>query len=152
MGYFLRTITNPSHRQELFDRFARIDPAKPPLWGRMTAPAMLIHLCDQMRMPFNENPGDPIPGAPRYPVLRQLILYVLPWPKGKIQGPPEAFQSDPGTWSDDLALLNELVDQFVNAEPERQWPVHPNFGPLSRREWAAFCYRHFDHHLCQFGV
>lgn len=152
MLYLLRTIDNPSHRTELCDRLARLDPAQPPLWGRLTAPRMLVHLCDQMRMPFNDNPSGPLPGPPRVPVLREAFLYFLPWPRGTVQGPPEAFVTEPGNWSSDLETLRELVDQFVNASPRRQWPLHPNWGRLSRRQWGVFCYRHFDHHLRQFGV
>ena len=62
-------------------------------------------------MPFNDNPSARIPGVPRGLVLRQLILYFLPWPKGTIQGPPEAFHTEPGNWSDDLATLKKLVEQ-----------------------------------------
>lgn len=152
MAYVLRTILSRVHRKDLFARLERLDPAQAPLWGRMTAPSMLAHLCDQMRMPFNDNPSARIPGVPRNPVLRQFVLYFLPWPKGTIQGPPEAFHTEPGKWSDDLATLKKLVEQFVNAPPDRHWPDHPNWGRMSRREWGVFCYRHFDHHLCQFGV
>lgn len=152
MSYVLRTMLNPAHRQALFDRLERLDPAQPPLWGRMTAPSMLAHLCDQMRMPFNDHPSGHIPGVPQNAIMKQLVLHFLPWPKGTIQGPPEAFHSKPGNWSDDLATLSELIDQFVNAPPAGPWSDHPNFGRMNRREWGIFCYRHFDHHLCQFGV
>jgi hypothetical protein len=113
---------------------------------------MLAHLCDQMRMPFNENPSGPLPGPPRVPILREAALYFLPWPRAQIQGPSEAFLSAPGNWTEDLETLKQLVHQFVNADPHRQWPIHPNWGRLSRRQWGVFCYRHFDHHLKQFGV
>lgn len=152
MAYFLRTILSPLHRKDLFARLERLDPSQAPLWGRMTAPSMLAHLCDQMRMPFNDSPSARIPGVPRQLVMRQLILYFLPWPKGTIQGPPEAFHTEPGHWSDDLATVKKLVEQFVNAPPDRHWPDQPNFGRMSRRDWGVFCYRHFDHHLRQFGV
>lgn len=152
MAYLLRTILSPLHRKDLFARLERLDPSQAPLWGRMTAPSMLAHLCDQMRMPFNDIPSARIPGVPRNPVMRQLVLYLLPWPKGTIQGPPEAFHTEPGNWSDDLSTLKNLVEQFVSAPPDRHWPDHPNWGRMSRREWGVFCYRHFDHHLCQFGV
>jgi len=113
---------------------------------------MLAHLCDQMHLPFNDNPSGPLPGPPRVPVLREAALYFLPWPKGKIQGPPEAFVSPPGTWSDDLAKLENLVDQFLTTDPRHPLALHPNWGRLSRREWGVFFYRHLDHHLKQFGV
>lgn len=152
MSYFMRTIQNPKDREELFDRLARLDPAQPPHWGRLTAPAMLAHLCDQMRMPYTDNPSPPIPGIQHYPVMRQLVIYLFEWPKAKIQGPPEAFQTPPGAWLDDLATLRGLVESFVTASPDRPWADHPNFGRLSYREWGYFSYRHFDHHLRQFGA
>jgi hypothetical protein len=152
MSHFLRTILNPLHRKEILERFERLDSAHAPRWGRMTAPHMLVHLCDQMRMPFNDKPSGRIPGVPTNRILKHLVLYVLPWPKGIIQGPPEAFLTEPGNWADDLAALRELVDRFVNAPPQRSWPDHPNFGRMSRRAWGVFCYRHFDHHLRQFGA
>lgn len=150
MSYVMRTIQKPAHRKVLFDRLARIDPAEPPLWGRLTAPQMLAHLCDQMRMPYNDHPSPPIAGVQRYPVMQQLVLYLLPWPKGEIQGPSEAFQTPPSIWSEDVATLKTLVDQFVNASPDRAWADHPNFGPMNYRVWGYFSYRHFDHHLRQF--
>lgn len=152
MSYLLRTILDPAHRQELFDRLERLDPSRAPLWGRLTAPRMLAHLRDQMRMPFNEQPGAPIPGLPRVPLMRAVTLYVLPWPRGVIRGPPEAFTSEPGPWRDDIGALKELVDVFVAAPPRARWPDHPNFGRMSRRDWGVFCWRHFDHHFRQFGA
>lgn len=149
--YPIRTLNDASHRRGLFDRLARLDPEQPALWGSLTAPRMLAHLCDQMRMPLRDQPCAPIPSPTRYPVLRELFLYVLPWPKGRIQGPPEAFQADPAQWSEDLATLNGLVDRYLSLEPDRTWPDHPHFGRMNRRAWGAFCYKHFDHHLRQFG-
>ncbi len=152
MSYFMRTIQNPKDRKDLFDRLGRLDPAQPPLWGRLTAPTMLAHLCDQMRMPYNDNPSPPIPGVQHYPVMRQLVLYLLPWPKAQIQGPPEAFHTPPAVWSEDVATLKALVDQFVNASADRPWADHQHFGPMNHRVWGYFSYRHFDHHLRQFGA
>jgi hypothetical protein len=152
MSYLLRTILDPAHCQELFDRLDSLDSARTPRWGRMTAPSMLAHLCDQMQMPFNEHPSGPIFGLPRVPMMRAVTLYVLPWPRGRIKGPPEAFRSTPRAWRDDIATLKDLVDAFAAAPPVRRWPDHPNFGRMSRRDWGVFCYRHFDHHFRQFGA
>ena len=151
MLFLLHSIDNARDRQNLFDRLGRLDPSRAPRWGRLSAPQMLVHLCDQMRMPFNDHPSGPLFGPPRVPVLWEAFLYVLPWPKG-VPGPREAFVTEPGVWADDLETLRRLVDEFLNADPERPWPVHPNWGRLSRRQWGVFCYRHFDHHLKQFGV
>jgi hypothetical protein len=152
MSLLYRTIDDVKDRQNLFDRLGRLDPTRPPLWGRLSAPQMLAHLCDQMLMPFNENPSGPLPGPPRVPIVREAFLYYLPWPRARIGGPAEAFVSEPGTWSGDLEKLERLVNDFVRADPKRPCALHPNWGRLTRREWGVFCYRHFDHHLKQFGV
>ncbi len=148
----MRTLFDPTQRMQTRARFELIEPDQPALWGRLTAPKMLAHLCDQMRMTLGEQHTEPIPGAARLPVVRELFLYVLPWPKGKIQGPPEAFVTTSVGWTRDLATLNGLVERFVSQGPDGQWPDHPTFGRMSGRAWGVFCYRHFDHHLRQFGV
>lgn len=94
MSFLVCTIDDPIDRRELFARLSRLDPTRGPLRGRMSAPRMLAHLCDQMRMPFNENPSRRLPGPPRVRGLREAFLYFLPWPKGRAQGPPEAFRTD----------------------------------------------------------
>jgi hypothetical protein len=150
--YLFKSVLDPGHRRLLFDRLDRLDPACVPRWGRLTAPAMVAHLRDQMQMPFNEHPSAPIPGVPRKTMMRAVVLYLLPWPEGVIPGPPEAFRSVPGAWREDIEALKAQVEFFVAAPPRPRWPDQPNFGRMSRRDWGVFCYRHFDHHLRQFGA
>ena len=147
----MKNILNSKHRAEILGRLRGLDAERPALWGKLTAPRMLVHLCDQMLMTLGEHQCAPIPGPGRYPVLRELFLYILPWPKGKIQGRPEVFLMAPTEWDRDLATLNGLVERFVNEGSRDKWPDHPHFGRMSRRAWGVFCHRHFDHHIRQFG-
>jgi Protein of unknown function (DUF1569) len=148
------TLFENECRTELLARLERLDPEHPPQWGRLSAPQMVTHLGDQMRLTLGDVPWSPVrKRCPwRYPGIKQATLYVLPWPKGGIQGPEEAFVTQPGDWSMDVAALEELVARFVARSPSGTWPAHPFFGPLSGRQWGVFCFRHFDHHLSQFGV
>ena len=148
----MRTIHNIRHRTQLLARLADVNPEQPPLWGSLTAPAMMVHLCDQLRMALGEHLCVPVPGVWRYAAFREAFLYIpLLWEKG-MQGPPEAFVTAPTSWEDDLATLHELLERVVTHEPEGDWPEHPNLGRMSRRAWGVFTYRHFDHHLRQFAV
>jgi hypothetical protein len=52
----------------------------------------------------------------------------------------------------DVAALEALVARFIARDPSGTWPEHPLFGPLTGLEWGVFSYRHFDHHLRQFGA
>jgi hypothetical protein len=113
---------------------------------------MLVHLGDQMRMTLGNAQWTRMPGYLRYPGFKQAALYWLPWPKGRIQGPPEVFVTTPTDWAADLVTLQDLVARLVARGPDGSWPDHSHFGPLSGRQWGVFCYRHFDHHLRQFGA
>ena len=114
-------------------------------------PKMVAHVSDQLRMDMGE-----IASAPQSRVLSVrpaawLMIYVIPWPHGA-KGPREAFTTSPAEWQHDVEALKVLVDRLPQWEPPGDWPVHPLFGPLTRRDWGAVSYKHFDHHLRQFAV
>jgi hypothetical protein len=146
-----RTILDPPTRQALLDRFRHLNPGAAPRWGRMTAPRMLAHLSDQMRHTLGDAPAAPRRGPLRWPVLRHVAMFWLPWPRGYAKGPPEAFLTKPTTWDADLATFLQLVNRFVEQEHRTEWPEHAFFGPMTRNSWGRFCHRHFEYHLQQFG-
>ena len=148
------TMFDAKRRHDLLTRLRRLDPNREPLWGRLTARQMPPHLIDQMRITLGEVVvKQRLSSFPvRYPPLRQAALYWLPWPKGRIQGPAEGFLSQPTEWNADLDTLEGLVERFVQrGSGASSWPEHPAFGRLNGREWGVFCYRHFEHHISQFG-
>jgi hypothetical protein len=118
----------------------------------MNAPQMLAHLCDQMRHTLGDAHAEPRRTIWSWPPFKQLGLYVLPWPAGKLRGPWEAFVSRPNTWGADLNQFFGMVDRFVAEERRTTWPGHAIFGAMNRRSWGFFCHKHFDHHLRQFGA
>ena len=77
---------------------------------------------------------------------------VRPWPRGRVQGPPEAFLTQPTSWPEDLAVFEALVQRFIDSETRADWPEHAIFGSMTRQSWGRFCHRHFDYHLRQFGA
>lgn len=146
----MRTLFDDHDRGTLLGRLRRVDPNHPPRWGRMTARQIPPHLIDQMRITLGELPCEPLPGILRYSPVREAALYWLPWPKG-VSGPPEAFVTPASDWTADLDALETLVDRLVRRGPSGSWPEHPRFGRMNGRDWGVFCYRHFDHHVTQFG-
>ena len=49
-------------------------------------------------------------------------------------------------------LLNQLNTFLAKGEKNCDGRVHPAFGKLSSYEWGFSQWKHFDHHLRQFGV
>ena len=118
----------------------------------MTAPRMICHLADQVRHALELSPVEARHGWLRWGCVKWLTIYVLPWPKGKVEGPPEAFLTQPASWKADLAELIDLVEQLAAQDPGGEWPDHALMGRMSGADWGVFTYKHFDHHLRQFGA
>lgn len=146
----MQSLFDARTRSLFLERFRRLRPDASPAWGRMSASQMLAHLSDQMRHALGDATCAPIRGPLRWPLLKPLVLYWLPWPRGRAKGPPEAFLTAPTTWARDLETFEQLVMRFAAQEARSSWPDHALFGSMSGRAWGIFCCRHFDYHLRQF--
>jgi hypothetical protein len=146
-----KTLANARMRHELLDRLERLEPGATPLWGTMTAPQMLAHLADWMLMAKGELKVTLHNRPQRYPPLKQLLVYWLPFPKG-IMTSPELVGREPLEWSIERAAVRQQVQSFENLNPKMIWPDHPVFGKMTPHAWCVFAYRHMDHHLRQFGI
>jgi hypothetical protein len=145
------TLWEPETRRTLQQRMARLTPAHPAKWGRMSAPQMVSHLIENMRMATGELAVAGRPGLLRYSPIKQLVIYYAPFPKG-VPTAPELIARSPKEWTDDVQQPNVLIDRFLARNVSGAWPEHPAFGAMSGRAWGVLACRHIDHHLRQFGV
>lgn len=148
----MRTMFDNATRAEVCERIRRLRPDAQRRWGRMTAPQMIAHLTDQMHHTLGDATTAPRPGVLRNPLVRYLVIYWLPWPKGRVKGPPEAFITQPTTWDADIQTLISLLDRLVEQQSSTDWPEHAFLGRMTSKDWGVFCHKHFNHHLSQFGV
>jgi hypothetical protein len=152
----MKTMSNAGDQEEITRRFKAIRPASERRWGRMTAHQMVCHLSDGFRLYMGERTAKA--GAGRVPreILRWVALWApLPWPHG-FKTLPELDQEAGGTrpveFEKDMRELLGLIDRFVRLPDEFQWPTHPLFGKMPKRDWMRLGYLHTDHHLRQFGA
>jgi hypothetical protein len=147
----MKSLWQADARRELHERLAHLTPHQRAMWGKMNAAQMVVHLADAMRMTFGDLPVVSKGGPLRYPPLKQLLIYWLPWPQG-VPTAPELLGRAPSSWTTDVSELDALIDRFGREDRKRAWPAHPAFGRLNARQWGALGYRHIDHHLRQFGA
>ena len=148
----MRTMWDGPCQREIRDRVARLSPERKGEWGMMSAPQVVCHLADSLKMALGDLPVTSKHLPIRYPPLKQFIVYVAPFPKN-VPTAPELLVRSPRGWNADVADLQALVDRFVARGSESTpWVDHPAFGRLSRRAWGVLVYRHMDHHLRQFGA
>jgi hypothetical protein len=146
-----KSIFQARARAELQQRLATLTPDRAPLWGKMNAPKMVVHLADALKMALGELPVKPRKVPLRFPIIKQLVIYVLPWPKGTPTA-PELLARAPAAWNGEIVTLSALIEKFSTRTAREPWPPHPAFGKMSGRLWGALVYRHCDHHFTQFGV
>jgi hypothetical protein len=145
----MKTIWNRTEREELATRLSKVQAGSTPMWGRMSAPQMVAHLADALRMAVGEVPCAAKMSPLRYPPFKQLVVYVLPFPKG-VPTAPELLARAPAEWTTEVTELEGLVERIGTRGPAGPFADHPAFGKLSGRAWGALMYKHMDHHLRQF--
>jgi hypothetical protein len=151
----MRSLVSSSDVDELIARLDRLSPDTPRRWGTMTPHEMLCHLADSFRAMTGEREISRVPASGfRRRVMRFVALQLpLPWPKGIPTMPevdPKRKGTPPAVFETDRQALLALLRRFLSEEA--RYTEHPTFGPMPRREWLIWGYRHMDHHLRQFGL
>ncbi|MDB4892873.1 MAG: hypothetical protein JWL61_4728 [Gemmatimonadetes bacterium] len=147
----MKTIHAAADRRSIVERIGRLQPDSRAQWGKFTAPRMVVHLTDALRMATGELACKPKQTPLRFAPLKQLAIYVLPFPKG-LPTAPELLERVPSAWKGEVNALEGMLDRVGKRTATDAWPLHPVFGTLSPRAWGVLVYRHCDHHLRQFGV
>lgn len=146
------TFWDAATRDEICRRVERLNVDTTPRWGRFNAARMLAHLNDAMRMALGELPVAPKHTPLRRPLIKQLVIYVAPWPKSAPTAPELIARCDGAQFGEERAAFIPIVERLAAKPTTGPWPEHPAFGTMTRRAWGVLLARHIDHHFKQFGV
>lgn len=144
------TIHDDVARAALLRRLDALRPELTPRWGRMSAPQMVTHLIEAYRMPSGELQMKRV-AMPLRPLVRWLMLYLLPFPKGAPTA-RELLARVPDSWEADVATLRAAIAAATKPPAGARVGEHPLFGRMSVRDWGVLLYKHTDHHFRQFGI
>lgn len=147
----MRNLFNDADRGELLARIGRVTDESKPLWGRFTADRMLCHLAQSMKMANGEIDVVPKKLPLRFFPLKQIAIYLAPFPKG-VPTAPELLAAPETSVDDARQQVCDAIGRFAAKRDATAWSAHPAFGPMSRKAWGVLTWRHCDHHLRQFGV
>jgi hypothetical protein len=148
----MTTLWDATTRAAVLDRARRLRADTRPRWGRFNSADMMAHLNDSLRMALGDLVVAPKHTPFRRFPLKQLVLYVLPFPRGAPTAPELLARRGQAALEPELRSFGELLDRTASRNVEDPWPDHPAFGPMSRRAWGVLMYKHVDHHLRQFTV
>ncbi len=137
-------------------RLLALAPDARPRWGRLDGARVIQHLHGALRYSLGELPA----AAPQGSWLMEWVIGPLairglaPVPRHtefrRRDGSVIPIPMAPGSLADLVAAGEAFVARAQ--APGFQPPPHPAFGKLGARGWSRLHYRHFEHHLRQFGL
>jgi hypothetical protein len=146
------TFWDSATRNDICERVGRLTPDTKARWGKFNAAQMVAHLNDAMRMASGELqvPSKKLPI--RFFQLKQIILYVVPFPKGAPTAPLLLARCENADLAAEQAQFRSIAERTAAKPSSDDWPDHPAFGTMSHKAWGKLVFKHTDHHLHQFGV
>jgi len=146
------TMWDPSLRASFATRVKTLNRDTKAAWGKFSASGMLAHLNDSYRMFTGELKVQPKNLPLRYTPIKQLVIYVAPFPKGAPTAPELIARCDAAVLDDEKKAFEELIGKLAAVKPGDPLTEHPAFGVLTYKAYGVLMARHTDHHLRQFGV
>lgn len=134
-------------------RIEKLSPQSKALWGKMNVAQMLAHVNEGLETAMGKNyPKRMFLGMLFGPIYKKKFLASEHMPKNLMTDASYIFPA-----SVDFAQQKEKVLQNLQQFHEnghRGCTDHPHifFGKFTPAEWAIVQYKHFHHHLRQFGV
>jgi hypothetical protein len=150
----MKTLWQADIRAAILARLDALDATRTAQWGTMTVAEMTAHLVETCKICFGEKPVAVIPGRMPTPEVRAIIIFgEAPWPQGKAVAPPEylADAVDPALLATYRQQAAAYVSRFAQPAETHTFGRHAYMDSLTPEEWGGLMYKHFDHHLRQFG-
>lgn len=148
------SLFEPLTAQSIRQRVENLQPNAQRLWGVMTASQMLKHV----NQALGTATGDVVTKSSFMmklfaPMIKKLVLKNEPYKPSLPTAKEFIIKDDTINFDTEKQALLNRFDKFITAgESAVDGKKHPAFGKLSAFEWGFSQWKHFDHHLKQFGV
>ncbi len=147
----VQSLLDPGVRETIITRINKLNPQSQPLWGKMKVSQMLAHL----QMPLGVALGThklkrTLFGRIFGPIAKPMLYNPKPFKKNLPTDPSFIMIKSEKDFEMEkdkvITMLNNFSESNMVDEP------HPFFGKLNKLQWSKGMWKHFDHHLQQFGV
>jgi hypothetical protein len=146
------SMWDPALRATFAARVKKLETGTKGAWGKFSATGMLAHLNDSYRMCTGELVVKPKNVPLRYTPIKQLIIYVLPFPKGAPTAPELIARCDGAVLADEMQAFAAMFAKLAALKPGDPLQPHPAFGVLTYKDYGALMAKHTEHHFRQFRL
>ncbi len=148
----MNNLYNKSDVDLIIERLERLRPDSQRLWGTMDVSQTLVHLNVSLEPAMGlKFPKRKLLGRLLSPILKLVYLNKKPMVKNS---PTNDSYVVTGEFDFEVEKKKaiEMVKMFYENGPKKcTVHPHPYLGKLSPAEWAVLKWKHYDHHLRQFG-
>ena len=149
----MQTLFDSQTHQDVARRIAALRSDSPRQWGKMSPAQMLEHCSRALEMAIGSKPASQV-------LLGKLISWTVrkqfvgdqPFGKNLPTGPWMIVKDEPDFAAVQARATNLLREFHELGERGCDGHVHGFFGTMTGAEWGITQFKHFDHHLRQFGV
>lgn len=149
----MNNLFNPADAAGIIQRLDALPATAQRQWGTMQAAQMLAHCTASLETAMGLNSPKKVSFLMRFvgSMMKSGIVSGKPMPKNS---PTDKLYiiTDARDFAQEKAKVIERIKAFSAGGPAR-CTTQPQvfFGPMTPQEWAIMQWKHFDHHLRQFG-
>lgn len=147
------TLFEPKTTQEIVERINQLQPNSQHKWGKMNVAQMLYH-CNEALGTATDDVHLKVPFFFKLfaPIIKKKVMETKPYKPGLPTAKEFIIIDEKDFEKEKIAVLNRINKFIANGETAVNGKRHPAFGKLTAYEWGFSQWKHFDHHLRQFGV
>lgn len=149
----MRSIFNLDDKDEIINRIDELHPDSKPMWGKMSVSQMLAHCVVPAKISAGEITGKRnIFGMLFGKMAKKRMVGEEPFKRNLPTDPSFIVKHAPDFYETQQELKEVIERLYATDKTVLLQRQHPFFGKLKVDEWGLLNYKHFDHHLKQFGV
>lgn len=149
----MNNLYNLADFENILNRIEKLTPNSQRQWGKMNVSQMLAHLNTSLETPLGRNfPKRAFLGRIIGGIVKRGHLSEKPLPKNAPTDPSYKIFDNPDFEKEKRKSVELLKTFYENGASKCSEHPHSFFGKLTPAQWAVLQWKHFDHHLRQFGV
>ena len=150
----MKSLFESETHQDILNRIEKLNEDTTPNWGKMNVGQMLKHCQLPLEIALGKREMKAKVGFFKKLIFKSFkpMMYNDKLWKRNIATPKQFVITGQHTFKTEKNNVVNLINEFASKKDNTDWPEHPIFGHFTVEQRGQMQYKHFDHHLTQFGV
>lgn len=150
----MKSLFESETHRDVLDRIEKLNENSTQNWGKMNVGQMLKHCQLPLEVALGKREMETKIGFLKKLIFKTFkpMMYNDKLWKRNIGTAKEFVITEPHDFKTEKINVVNLINEFASKKDNTNWPEHPIFGHFTIEQRGQMQYKHFDHHLTQFGV